>query len=210
MESPTERSSRPSPRPVPPHTPSGALPMADGSPDAAELTLRICYLRGGARVVYDALERATPWRIVLGHGVTVAYKSLWALAESQSLDFDEVQRCNALADPDRAGRRGAPLVALATEINAINRANGWEVLTPDSWSDVRHVITLLALVTTEVAEAIEAVRKDDRENFAEELADTVIRCLDIGGGLGIDLDAVVMAKLVKNRLRGHRHGGKRV
>ena len=103
-----------------------------------------------------------------------------------------------------------PLSCLAVEVNAINRANGWEVLTPDEWPDVRKVITALALVTTEVAEAIEAVRNDDRTNFAEEMADTVIRCLDICGGLGVDLDAEVAAKLEKNRNRGHRHGGKRV
>lgn len=111
--------------------------------------------------------------------------------------------------PTGAARDG-PLVALAAEVNEINRANGWDVLTPDDWPDVRKVITLLALVTTEVAEAIEAVREDDRTNFAEEMADTVIRCLDICGGLGIDLDAEVRANLAKNRTRGYRHGGKGV
>lgn len=69
---------------------------------------------------------------------------------------------------------------------------------------------ILALIHSEASEALEAFRKDDRENFAEELADVLIRVLDCGGGLGIDLDATVAAKLEKNRSRGYKHGGKRV
>jgi NTP pyrophosphatase (non-canonical NTP hydrolase) len=47
-------------------------------------------------------------------------------------------------------------------------------------------------------------------NFGEELADTLIRVLDLASGLGIDLDSAVSAKLEKNKHRGYRHGGKRV
>jgi NTP pyrophosphatase (non-canonical NTP hydrolase) len=102
------------------------------------------------------------------------------------------------------------LNALAAEINEINRANGWKVATPDSWDDERQIPTLLCLVHSEVSEALEGFRHGDRENVAEELADTLIRVLDIAGGLGIDMDAEVRAKLAKNRERGFRHGGKRI
>lgn len=99
---------------------------------------------------------------------------------------------------------------MAEEVVEINRANGWNVLTPDDWSDVHRMGTACALIHTEVSEAMEAVRHGDKDNFAEELADTLIRVLDTAGGLEIDLDAVVRAKLEKNRGRGFRHGGKKV
>ncbi len=102
------------------------------------------------------------------------------------------------------------LKTLANEINDINRSNGWNVLTPDQWEETYKVPAILALIHSEVSEALEAFRKGDKENFAEELADTLIRVLDCAGGLGIDLDKEVRTKLEKNKTRGYRHGGKRV
>lgn len=104
----------------------------------------------------------------------------------------------------------ATLNELAAEINEINRANGWNVLTPEAWADPYHIPAVLALIHSEVSEALEGFRHEDWENVAEEIADVVIRCLDMAGGLGIDLDAEVGAKLDKNRGRGHKHGGKRI
>jgi NTP pyrophosphatase (non-canonical NTP hydrolase) len=69
---------------------------------------------------------------------------------------------------------------------------------------------ILALITSEASEALEAFRVGDKENFAEELADVVIRCLDCAAGLGIDMDDTLNRKLEKNRHRGYRHGGKKV
>ena len=97
---------------------------------------------------------------------------------------------------------------LAYDINKINRANGWEVLTPDEWEDPRRVPTVIALIHSEASEALEAFRHRDRENFAEELADILIRVLDCAGGLGIDIDNEVRAKMEKNKGRGFKHGGK--
>lgn len=96
----------------------------------------------------------------------------------------------------------------AEEINKINRANGWEVLTPEEWDDPRRVPTVIALIHSEASEALEAFRHRDRENFAEELADILIRVLDCAGGLGINLDDEVRKKLATNRTRGFKHGGK--
>ena len=102
------------------------------------------------------------------------------------------------------------LADIGREINKINRGNGWQVLEPDQWTDPYKIPAVLALVHTEVSEAVEAFRNDDRANFEEELADVLIRVLDIVGGLGIDIDHAVLAKLAKNKTRGLRHGGKRI
>lgn len=66
------------------------------------------------------------------------------------------------------------------------------------------------LVVTELAEAAEAFRHNDQANFAEELADTIIRVLDLASGMGIDVESEILAKLEKNKQRGYKHGGKRV
>jgi len=102
------------------------------------------------------------------------------------------------------------LKELGRVIVDINQANGWNCLTPDEWGDTYKVPGVLALIHSEVSEALEAFRHDDKENFAEELADIGIRLLDCAHGLGIDLDHEVEKKLEKNRQRAHRHGGKRL
>lgn len=108
------------------------------------------------------------------------------------------------------------LNALAKEIVEINLANGWDVMTPQVMDDAflngvdagRRVSTVLALIHSEVSEALEALRNGDRQNFEEEIADIIIRCLDLTGGAGIDIDNAVLLKLERNRNRGFRHGGK--
>ena len=100
---------------------------------------------------------------------------------------------------------------LGREINRINAANGWNVPIPEDWNETNYKIpAVLALIHSEVSEALEAYRKNDFANFSEEMADVLIRVLDCACGLGIDMNAVVDAKIEKNRHRGHRHGGKRV
>lgn len=103
-----------------------------------------------------------------------------------------------------------PLSDLAGRIRAINQQNGWNVCMPPDWHGTYKVPAILALIHSEVSEALEAFRNRDRVNFGEELADIVIRVLDCAPGLGVDIDAEVEAKLRKNRQRGFRHGGKRV
>lgn len=98
---------------------------------------------------------------------------------------------------------------LAQTIIAINRANGWNVVTPDDWNQEYKIPAVIALIQSEPSEALEAFRHNDRENFEEELADTIIRVLDLCAGLGIDIDSAVIAKLEKNGQRGFKHGGKR-
>jgi NTP pyrophosphatase (non-canonical NTP hydrolase) len=69
--------------------------------------------------------------------------------------------------------------------------------------------TKLALIHSEVSEALEADRKGDRENFVEELADVVIRVFDLCGSEGIDLEKAIKEKMEYNKKRLHKHGGKR-
>lgn len=97
---------------------------------------------------------------------------------------------------------------LGVEILAINVANGWDVCKPEDWADTNKIAAKLALIHSEVSEALEAIRHNDKENFTEEMADVLIRVLDTTAGLGLDMDTTVAVKLEKNRHRGYKHGGK--
>ncbi|QNB45856.1 nucleotide pyrophosphohydrolase [Thermanaerosceptrum fracticalcis] len=74
------------------------------------------------------------------------------------------------------------------------------------WDERREIGTLLALIHSEVSEALEADRKGRWGNFAEEMADIVIRVCDLCGGLGIDLEWEIIQKMNKNALRERLHG----
>lgn len=93
---------------------------------------------------------------------------------------------------------------LSNSANAIHAANvraGW-------WTDLktgapleRNVGEMLMLCVTELSEAMEGHRKGLRDDklpqypmIAVELADTVIRILDLAGAMEIDLGEVVVAK----------------
>ena len=99
----------------------------------------------------------------------------------------------------------------------VNKLNGWDVLLPEDWElsftcvhSKHRIPSKLALIHSEVSEALEAFRSKNRENFLEELADTVIRIMDVTHGLGLDLGKAIIDKLETNRSRGYRHGGKTV
>jgi NTP pyrophosphatase (non-canonical NTP hydrolase) len=64
----------------------------------------------------------------------------------------------------------------------------------------------LMLVVTEISEAAEAVRSGDMANFEEELADAYIRMCDIVKATGIDINAAIEAKMLKNEQRPVKHG----
>lgn len=83
---------------------------------------------------------------------------------------------------------------------AINK--GW-------WKKPRPIPELLCLIHSEVSEALEAYRNHDDENFAEELADTIIRILDLCCAMEIDIEKEVLDKNEFNKLRPHMYGGKR-
>jgi NTP pyrophosphatase (non-canonical NTP hydrolase) len=67
------------------------------------------------------------------------------------------------------------------------------------------VLEALALVASEVGEAINECRQEQPSaDFAEELADIILRVLDIAHWQAIDIEKVIKAKMEKNRLQGNR------
>jgi NTP pyrophosphatase (non-canonical NTP hydrolase) len=77
------------------------------------------------------------------------------------------------------------------------------------WHDEpRETGTLLALIHSEVSEALEADRQGNTQNFAEELADVCIRVFDLCGSKGIDLQEAILDKMKYNTGRSYKHGGK--
>lgn len=65
---------------------------------------------------------------------------------------------------------------------------------------------VLALIHSEVSEALEADRENDEEEYAEELADIIIRVFDHAESEGIDLQSEIGRKNAKNEGREYRHG----
>lgn len=90
---------------------------------------------------------------------------------------------------------------LQQRIHEQNKEMGW-------WDSPREIGTLLCLVHSEISEAMEGDRKglmDDhlphREMMEVELADAIIRILDIAGHKGYDIEAAINEKLAYNRVR---------
>ena len=72
----------------------------------------------------------------------------------------------------------------------------------------RNIGEMLMLVTSELAEALEGHRKqlmDEKlpqyKNFDVEIADAFIRLFDLCGGLGINIEEIIEAKLAYNAVR---------
>ena len=74
------------------------------------------------------------------------------------------------------------------------------------WDSPREFGTMIALIHSELSEALEADRTGDFDGVCEELADAVIRILDTAEGLGIPLSYHIREKMGFNRLRERLHG----
>lgn len=113
-----------------------------------------------------------------------------------------------LIDMNELAQAAEGLGRMVQLIHGMNRKVGW-------WSDIntgeplkRNVGEMLCLVHSEISEAMEGHRKglkDDklphRPMIEVELADAVIRILDIAGGLGLDLAGALVEKTEYNTRR---------
>lgn len=75
-----------------------------------------------------------------------------------------------------------------------------------STDDIHSSLAEMALIHSEVSEASEALRMGNISNFAEELADIVIRVMDSAAARGFDLQNHVLVKMEKNATREYLHG----
>jgi NTP pyrophosphatase (non-canonical NTP hydrolase) len=149
---------------------------------------------------------------------------LFDLTEREAADYWRAKAHEyriQVEDAMRALASAGDLNALARDVHAGN-ARWWQ--DPATGAPVqRNVGELLMLCVSELAEAMEGHRKglpDDhlphRSMFEVEIADCVIRILDLCGGLKLDLAGAVAEKRAYNRTRAdHSHearlapGGKR-
>lgn len=109
---------------------------------------------------------------------------------------------------------------LSKQIYEANKAKGF-------WDSKRNEGEMLMLIVSELGEAMEALRKDKiapnvqgeifeptqfesiiKDTFQDEVADALIRILDMCGGMSIDIDYHVTAKLRYNATRERFHGKK--
>jgi len=103
------------------------------------------------------------------------------------------------------------------EIHANAVAHGWwDGVTPEKKMEL--IPEKLLLIITEIAEATEDYRVGSMdtklgaggkpEGFWVEIADAVIRVLDLAGAMDVDLEHIIELKHEYNKTRPHRHGGK--
>ena len=105
----------------------------------------------------------------------------------------------------------------------VNVANGWwddrNGIMESGSANAVQIVTLscLGLVTSEVAEAMEAARKHEfatwgnakaKDTMVRELAGTIVRCMDLAERFDMPLAEAIVEEIKANAERGFRHGGK--
>ena len=91
------------------------------------------------------------------------------------------------------------------------RKHGWKII----WEKNRFVqnqdlttLEALALIHSELSEALEEYRDNNKESFGKEIAGCLIRLFHLVGDLGIDIESHLMAEMERNDARSHKHGRK--
>lgn len=116
------------------------------------------------------------------------------------------------------GLHNMTLANLTARIHALNvRAGWWSQLDDLCKPRERNVFEMLALCHSELSEALEGHRKglqDDklpnRPMIEVELADTMIRVMDLAAGMDLDLAGAVYEKLIYNTSRADHKPENRV
>ncbi len=99
---------------------------------------------------------------------------------------------------------------LQKEIHDNAKEKGW-------WEKERNDGELLALIHSEISEALEGLRAgnppDDKvpqhSSAAVELADAIVRIMDMAQARGWDVAQALVDKVAYNKTRAYRHGGKK-
>lgn len=92
---------------------------------------------------------------------------------------------------------------LAKDNHQNNIEKGWYEPEPS-------IPELLCMIHSEVSEVVDAYRNGRDDEIGEELADIILRTLDLSAYLNIDIHSAVLNKLVYNKTRPYRHGGKKI
>jgi len=109
------------------------------------------------------------------------------------------------------------------EIHQLAREKGWwdAYDLPLTVDDVDIISTKLMLTVSELSEALEELRNnhdpndiyfkgEKPEGFPIEIADAVIRLMDLAEACGFEVETAIQLKHEYNKSREYRHGGKRV
>ena len=99
---------------------------------------------------------------------------------------------------------------LSQKVHEIAVAHGW-------WEQARNNGEVIALMHSELSEALEGIRHGDPQSkhipdftsVEEEMADIIIRIMDFGYSKNYRIAQAVVAKMAFNEKREYKHGGKK-